>query len=396
MSVKLFSPYQMRGLELSNRIVVGPMCQYASEDGDASDWHLMHLGNFAVSGASLIITEAAAVEPAGRISNRCLGIYSDSNEKKLAGVVDFCKKYGDAKLGIQLAHAGRKGAVTPSWMIRRPLTPEEGWWQPEAPSVYEDGIHSPPVALDREGIERIKAAWVDATRRSERAGFDLVELHFAHGYLVNQFLSPLTNFRTDSYGGSRQKAMQLALEIFDECRAAWPADKPMGVRISAVDWVPGGWNMEDSVALSAELKARGCDYMSLSSGGTSLKQKIVAGPNYQVPFAEQVRREAGIATMALGQITEAAQAEAILQEGKADMVALARGMLYNPRWAWHAAAKLGVHIDYAKRYVNCHPALGPALKFAETPEKADALKALWRISDKASLVGADEAESTGG
>jgi len=358
------------------------MCQYAAQDGSASDWHIMHLGNMAVSGAGLIITEATAVEPEGRISNLCLGIYSDENERALARVVDFCREYGGAKLGIQLSHAGRKGAVTPSWLVRRPLTEEEGWWQPEAPSVVDDGVHSPPVELDQSGIDRIKKAWVDATVRSDRAGFDLIELHFAHGYLVNQFLSPLTNFRTDGYGGSREKTMRLALEIFDECRAVWPQGKPMGVRISAVDWVPGGWEMDDSVALSKELKARGCDYICATSGGSSHKQKIVAGPNYQVPFAERIRTEVGIPTMAVGQISEPEQAEAILQEGKADMVALARGMLYNPRWAWHAASKLGVHLDYPKRYVNCHPALGPELKFADTREKSEALKHLWQTSEQ--------------
>nr|WP_100224195.1 NADH:flavin oxidoreductase/NADH oxidase [Pusillimonas noertemannii] len=387
MQAQLFSPYQMRELVLENRIVVSPMCQYAAENGNASDWHIMHLGSMAVSGAGLIITEAAAVEPEGRISNLCLGIYSDENELALARVIDFCREYGKARLGIQLSHAGRKGAVTPSWEVRRPLTAEEGWWQPEAPSFVDDGVHSPPAVLDLAGINRIKAAWVDATVRSDRAGFDLVELHFAHGYLVNEFLSPLTNFRTDGYGGTREKAMRLALEIFDECRAIWPGHKPMGVRISAVDWVPGGWSLDDSIVLSKELRTRGCDYICASSGGSSHKQKIVAGPSYQVPFAERIRAEASIPTMAVGQISEAEQAEAILQEGKADMVALARGMLYNPRWAWHAASKLGVHLDYAKRYVNCHPALGTELKFADTGEKAEALRRLWRASEKSRLSG---------
>lgn len=393
MQPKLFTPYPLRELTLDNRIVVGPMCMYASHDGNASDWHLMHLGNFSVSGAGLVIAEATAVEPEGRISNRCLGLYSDDNERALAKVVRFCRDHGGAKLGIQLAHAGRKGAATPSWMVRRPLTLEEGWWQPEAPSVIEDGVHSTPKALDLPSIERIKRAWVQATIRADRIGFDLVELHFAHGYLVNQFLSPLTNLRDDAYGGGRDKSMRLALEIFEQCRQAWPRHKPLGVRISAVDWAQGGWSLEDSVALSAKLKQLGCDYICASSGGTSMKQKIVAGPGYQVPFAQRIRAETGIPTMAVGQITEPEQAQAIVSSEAADMVALARGMLYNPRWAWHAAAKLGVHLDYAKRYVNCHPALGPELKFAETKEKADALQGLWRMSKKASLAGASSAST---
>ncbi len=385
---KLFTPYQLRELTLENRIVVGPMCMYASYDGNASDWHLMHLGNFSVSGAGLVIVEATAVEPEGRISNRCLGLYSDDNERALANVVQSCRRYGKAKLGIQLAHAGRKGAVTPSWMVRRPLTAEEGWWQPEAPSVVEDGVHSKPRELDVPSIERIKRAWVESTIRAERVGFDLIELHFAHGYLVNQFLSPLTNHRNDVYGGDKDKSMRLALEIFEQCRQVWPRHKPMGVRISAVDWAEGGWSLEDSVALSAKLKEMGCDYICASSGGTTMKQKVVAGPGYQVPFAERIRAETGIATMAVGQITEPEQAEAIVSSEAADMVALARGMLYNPRWAWHAAAKLGVHLDYAKRYVHCHPSLGPELKFAETKEKADALRGMWRMSKRAELAGA--------
>ncbi|WP_420093132.1 NADH:flavin oxidoreductase/NADH oxidase [Noviherbaspirillum denitrificans] len=387
MKSHLFTPYTMRELTLENRIVVAPMCQYAAENGNASDWHIMHLGNLAVSGAGLVIAEATAVEPQGRISNRCLGLYSDDNERALARVVEFGRRYGKAKLGIQLAHAGRKGAVTPSWMVRRPLTEEEGWWQPDAPSVIEDGVHSLPRELDQAGIDRIKAAWRDATIRADRVGFDLIEFHFAHGYLVNQFLSPLTNLRQDAYGGDRMKRFRLALEIFDECRALWPKHKPMGVRISAVDWVDGGWDLDDSVAIAKELQARGCDYVCATSGGSSMKQKIVHGPGYQVPFAERIRHEGGIPTMAVGQITEAEQAEAILQDGKADLIALARGMLYNPRWAWHAAAKLGVHLDYPKRYVNCHPALGPDLKFAETREKAEALQGLWRISERSKLVG---------
>ena len=379
----LFSPFRMRELELPNRIAFGPMCQYDAIDGVASDWHLMHLGNMAMSGVGLVIAEACAVEPQGRISNLCLGLYSDKCETELKRVVDFCKNYGNAKFGVQLAHAGRKGAVTASFMVRRPLTKEEGWWQPEGPSFIDDGIHSPPAVLDQERIERIKRAWVDSTRRADRIGVDLIELHFAHGYLINQFLSPLTNFRDDEYGGTRERRMRLALEIYDLCRAVWPAHKPMGVRISAVDWVEGGWDIEDSVAFAKELHARGCDYICTSSGGVTMKQKIVSGPGYQVPFAHRVREGSGIATMAIGQITEPKQAEEILASGKADMIGMVRRLTYNPRWPWHAAVELGVHVDYPKRYRSCHPAVGPALKFAESKEQTEALQKLWGLNQQA-------------
>jgi 2,4-dienoyl-CoA reductase-like NADH-dependent reductase (Old Yellow Enzyme family) len=372
---KLFTPIKLRGLDLANRIVVSPMCQYASVDGNASDWHIMHLGGFAVSGMGLVIAEATGVEPEGRISNACLGLYSDDNERAMARVVSFFKTYGGAtKFGVQLAHAGRKGSVTPSFMPRRALTAAEGGWPPPSPSLYDDGIHAPPRVLDEAGILSIRQSWMDSTRRADRIGIDLIELHFAHGYLVNQFLSPLINRRDDRYGGPLANRMRLALEIFDDCRALWPADKPMGVRITATDWVDGGWTLEDSVVLGRELKARGCDYICTTSGGTSLKQKIVSGPCYQVPFAERVRRESDITTMAVGQIWEARQAEQVLQDGKADLIALGRRMLYDPRWAWHAAVELGDFLGYAPRYRSCHPSFGSAPKFAESAEQTKAIE----------------------
>ncbi|HKQ27137.1 MAG TPA: oxidoreductase, partial [Burkholderiales bacterium] len=253
MSSRLFSRYQMRELVLANRIVVPPMCMYAANDGVASDWHTLHYGTLAVSGPGLVILEATGVERPGRISHLCLGIYSDACELALKRLVDACRTFGTAKIGIQLAHAGRKGAVTPSWLPRRALTKDEGWWQPDSPSMIEDKVHSRPHVLEREDIERIKRAWVDATARAERAGFDTIELHFSHGYLVNEFLSPLTNHRSDEYGGSLEKRMRLALEIFELCRARWPEHKPLGARVTALDWVEGGWNMDDSVRLATEL-----------------------------------------------------------------------------------------------------------------------------------------------
>ena len=380
----LFTPFRLRELQLENRVVVAPMCMYAANDGVASDWHLLHYGSLAVSGPGLVILEATAVERIGRISNLCLGIYSDECEKALKHLVDSCKSYGTAKIGIQLAHSGRKGSVPASWMPRRPLTKEEGAWQPEGPSFIEDKVHSPPQVLDRAGIERVKAAWVRGTERAERAGFDLIEMHFSHGYLVNQFLSPLTNLRTDEYGGSRENRMRLALEIFELCRARWPTHKPLGARVTAIDWVEGGWSMDDSVAFARELKARGCDFICMSSGGVSDKQRITSGPGYQVPFAERVRAEAGVPTMAVGQIWEPKLAEEVIGQGKADLVALARKFLDDPRWTWHAAAELGVHLDYPGRYHMCHPALGSALRFPEEKSKADRLAVLAGLSRRAS------------
>jgi 2,4-dienoyl-CoA reductase-like NADH-dependent reductase (Old Yellow Enzyme family) len=377
MGSKLFTPFSLRGLELPNRIVVSPMCQYAAENGTASDWHIMHLGGFAVSGPGLVIAEATGVEPEGRISPMCLGLYSDENEEALARVVKFFRTYGgDTKFGVQLAHAGRKGSVLPSFMVRRAVPIEEGGWVPPSPSDYRDAVHTPPRVLDEAGIRSVRESWKQATIRADRIGVDLIELHFAHGYLVNQFLSPLINSRDDRYGGSRENRMRLALEIFDDCRAVWPADKPIGVRITAVDWVEGGWTIEDSVAIAHELKKRDCDFVCLTSGGVSLKQKITTGPGYQVPFAEQVRRETGITTMAVGQIWEPQQAERILQDDKADLIAIARRMLYDPRWAWHAANELGDFVAYAPRYKSCHPGMGTALKFPESQEQTKALESM--------------------
>jgi 2,4-dienoyl-CoA reductase-like NADH-dependent reductase (Old Yellow Enzyme family) len=365
----LFEPFTMRGLTLENRIVLSPMCQYAAENGCASDWHMMHLGSFAVSNVGLIITEATGVEPRGRISPWCLGLYTDEQQEALARVIAFCRQYGSARFGVQLAHAGRKSSVLPSFMIRRAVTPEEGGWVPISPSYYEDAIHPHPAVMDLETIEEVKASWGDATRRAAEIGVDLLELHFAHGYLVNEFLSPLVNTRADAYGGSLENRMRFGLEVFETCRRAFPADRPIGVRISAVDWVEGGWGIEDSIAFCRELKQRGCDYICASSGGVTLAQKIEAGPGYQVPFAAAVRQGAGIATMAVGQIKETARAELILGEGKADLIALGRGLLANPRWAWTAAQELGVFLKYPPRYRVCHPRMGPELNFTDTAEK---------------------------
>ena len=356
----LFSPLHLREVELPNRIVLSPMCQYAAIDGCATDWHVMHLGRYACANVGLVLTEATAIAPRGRISPQCLGLYSDESEEALARVIRFCRDYGQAKFGVQLSHAGRKSSVPPSFLSRQALSVEQGGWVPLSPSHYEDGVHPVPQVMSAADIDDVVAQFVAATRRAARLGVDVIELHFAHGYLVNEFLSPLINQRQDDWGGARTNRMRLALRIFTECRAAFPADRPMGVRVSAVDWVEGGWTIEDSCALAKELSALGCDYICASSGGVSMAQQISPGPGYQIAFASAIRRESGIATIAVGQITDAHQAEAILQNNDADLVALARGFLRDPHWVWHAAEALDQSLDYAPRFKSVQPKKGPA------------------------------------
>lgn len=360
MSVPLFSPYEMRGLSLPNRIVVSPMCQYASTHGSANDWHLMHLGQFAMGAAGLVITEATHVSPVGRISHKCLGLYSDENEATLKRVIDFCKTHGVAAMGIQLAHAGRKGSTHPPGAGGKPLGPGEDPWETVAPSAlpYADGWHT-PKALDRDGLAEIKQQFVDATERALRIGFDLIEFHAGHGYLLHQFLSPISNRRDDEYGGSTENRMRFPLECFAAVRAAWPDDKPLGVRVSATDWVEGGWTPEETVLFARELKKLGCDFVDLTTSGLDPRQQIPIGPGYQVPFAAKVKAEAEIPTMAVGMITEPQQANEIIANGEADFVMLARGMMWNPRWAWHAAEALGADTPYAPQYARCHPSRWP-------------------------------------
>jgi 2,4-dienoyl-CoA reductase-like NADH-dependent reductase (Old Yellow Enzyme family) len=379
---KLFSPFTMRGLTLDNRVVLSPMCQYAAKDGNAGEWHATHLGTYALSNLGLVITEATGVEPEGRISPWCLGLYSDANQQGLARIIKFFREYSDSRFGVQLAHAGRKSSVLPSFMIRKSVPVEEGGWIPICPSYYEDTIHPHPQVMDRALIERTQTAWGDSARRAGEIGVDLLELHFGHGYLIHQFLTPLINKRQDEYGGLRENRMRFGLEVFDICRRAFPQDRPIGVRISATDWVPGGWAVEDSVAFSRELKKRGCDYVVLTSGGAVLAQKIEAGPLYQVPFAQAVRGGAEITTMAVGQITEPAQAEQILQDEKADLIALGRGLLANPRWVWRAGTELGQFLKYPPRYRVCHPRMGRDLNFTDTVEKRQKLTEMFAEEEK--------------
>ena len=358
MTSKLFEPIALSGVALPNRIVLSPMCQYSANEGTVGDWHVMHLGQFAVSGVGLVFVEATGVAPEGRITPGCVGLYSDENEAALARVVRFCRDYGSAKLGIQLAHAGRKASTDLPWRGGKPLSTGDGGWPTVSASAEAYGPGwSEPAALDRDGMTRVRDAFVQATERALRLDVDLVEIHSAHGYLLHQFLSPLGNRRNDAYGGDLESRLRFPLEVFEAVRAAWPRERALGVRISATDWVPGGWDLDDSVAYAKALKARGCDFIDVSSGGMSPAQEIDAGPGYQVGFASEVKRQSGLPTIAVGQITTARQAETIVRSGQADLVALGRAMLFDPHWPWHAAEELRAQAAYPAQYQRSHPSL---------------------------------------
>ena len=349
MTDQLFTPVELGGVTLPNRIVVSPMCQYAAVDGSAQPWHQVHYGMLAMSGAGLLCLEATHVEREGRITQGCLGLYSDENEAALKPVVEWVRGWmPQVKLGIQLAHAGRKASAQRPWKGGGPLTqadaPDLPWTTFSASSLPYDPAakwHT-PVALDAAGLRRVKQSFVTAVERSARLGFDLVEMHGAHGYLLHQFLSPLSNTRSDEYGGTMEKRRRFPLEVFEACRKAWPRDKAMGIRLSATDWVEGGLTIEDTIETARQMKALGCDFVDASSGGNSPAQKITVVPGYHVPFAARIRREAGIKTWAVGVITEPQQAEHIIASGEADCTAHARSFLVDPRWAWNAARALGV------------------------------------------------------
>jgi len=373
MTSRLFSPFTLRGLHLPNRIVVSPMGQYsADEDGSAGQWHLMHLGHLSLSGAGLLISEATAVQPHGRISTHDLGLWSDGNAQALEPIFAFCRKHGGAKLGMQLYHAGRKGSVTVAWEGQRPVPLDQGGWPIYSASAIAYPGRAVPRELDAAGIGATVKAFVDAAKRADAIGVDLIELHGAHGYLIHGFLSPLSNHRTDAFGGTRDGRMRFALEVFDAVREVWPERKPLGMRISATDWAEGGWTLDDSIELAHKLRQRGCDFITASSGGATPEQKIAIGPGYQVHLADRIRREAGIPTMAVGLITEPAQAESILAADQADLVALARGMLFNPRWPWHAAVQLKAQVFYPRQYDRSHPDMrgGDFLKPVREPNQS--------------------------
>jgi NADPH2 dehydrogenase len=355
--VNLFDPIRLRGLALANRIVVSPMCQYSARDGCASDWHLVHWGQLLMSGAGLFTIEATAVTADGRITPGCLGLYDDASEhaltRLLARVRAVCPP---VPVAMQLAHAGRKASSRVPWEGGQLLTADEGGWQPVAPSSIPHAAHEPPpAALDRGGLARIREAFVASARRAERAGIDSLELHMAHGYLLHEFLSPIANGRDDAYGGSLEARARFPLEVFDAVRAVWPHDRPLGARLSCTDWVDGGLDLPQTIEIARMLKARGCDFIDASSGGVSPAQKIPLAPGYQVAFAREIRRATGVPTMAVGLITTPAQAQEIVAAGDADLVAMARAFLWNPRWAWHAAAALGTAIAPPPQYSRAAP-----------------------------------------
>jgi 2,4-dienoyl-CoA reductase-like NADH-dependent reductase (Old Yellow Enzyme family) len=350
MSSQLFSSLQIKNITFKNRITISPMCQYSAQDGFANDWHLVHLGSRATGGAGLIIQEATAVSPEGRISSGDLGLWSDDHIKKLQSITKFISNQ-DSVPGIQLAHAGRKASVSSPWYGNKKLQQNKGGWETFAPSAigYTD-TEQPPTSLDLVGIQKVISDFKTATKRAKIAGYKVLEIHAAHGYLLHQFLSPLSNFRKDEYGGSFENRIRLLLEVLKAVQTEWSRELPLMVRISATDWADGGWNSEESVQLSKILKEKGVDVIDVSSGGLVPHQQIPLGPNYQVHFAEKIKKETGLLTGAVGLITTSQQAEAIISSGKADFVLFARESLRNPNLGLDFAQELGVDLQWPKQY----------------------------------------------
>ncbi|HEY1983464.1 MAG TPA: NADH:flavin oxidoreductase/NADH oxidase [Xanthobacteraceae bacterium] len=360
---KLFNSFQVGSLTLSNRIVIAPMCQYSAVDGSMTDWHLIHLGHLALSGAGLLTIEATAVVPEGRITYADVGLWSDENEAAIARTLESICRYSDIPVAIQLSHAGRKASTEVPWKGGAQLPPSGlNGWQTVAPSPipFAPGQNA-PITLDRESLKRVRDAFVAAAKRAQRIGLEAVQLHGAHGYLLHQFLSPLSNHRDDEYGGSLEGRMRFPLEVFEAVRAALPSKFPVTMRASGTDWAPGGWDLEQTIAFARELEARGCNGMHISSGGLTPTQKIPVGPSYQVPLARGVKAAVHMPVIAVGLITDYEQAEAIISTGDADLVALARGMLYDPRWPWHAAAHFDARVKAPPQYLRCQPHQHPHL-----------------------------------
>lgn len=360
MTSRLFSPLRLRDLELANRIMVSPMCQYHAVDGCMTDWHLAHLGSLALSGAGLLMIEGTGVRADGRISPVDVGLYSDDNEAAMARVLGVLRAVSTVPVGLQLAHAGRKAATRPPWEGRGPVPEGEGGWPVIAPSAlaYTEGWHR-PRAMSRQDMDEVRDAFVAAVRRADRLGLDHVELHFAHGYLMSTFLSPLSNRRDDDYGGSLDNRMRFPLEVAEAVRGAWPAQRPLAVRINGSDFVDGGWTADDAAAFAVALGARGVDLVTVSGGGVDPAQQVDPEPGYQLPFARRVRAASGLATASVGMILTPAQAEAAVAGEEVDMVVLARGMLFDPRWPYHAAHVLGADLAYPRQYERASPAKWP-------------------------------------
>ena len=366
MSNTLFTPIDIAGAAFANRIVVSPMCQYSAVDGCATDWHLAHLGMLCGSGAALVVVEATHVERYGRITHGCMGLYSDDCEAALARVVAFCRRSGTAKLGIQLAHAGRKASAQRPWQGGGPLGPDEDPWPTIAPSALPFGPGWPePSAMTDHDIEKVHADFTAAAARAVRIGFDAIELHMAHGYLAHSFMSPLSNRRTDRYGGPAENRMRFARELVEAVRRVVPRHIALGARITGSDWLDGGLGPADAVFCTKVLKEAGLDYVDVSSGGISAEARNPATPGYNVLIAEKIRRETGIVTRAVGLIVTPRQAEAMVAEGKVDMVALARAMLDDPHWGWHAARELGRTIKRPNQYQRSAPEFWPGVAMHE-------------------------------
>ncbi|MEG3175158.1 NADH:flavin oxidoreductase/NADH oxidase [Sphingomonas sp. RB3P16] len=353
----LFQPITVGGLPLANRIVIAPMCQYSAVDGCMTDWHLIHLGGLALSGAALLTIEASAVTPEGRITYGDVGLYDDASEAAMARVIESIRRHSDMPIAIQLSHAGRKASTEVPWLGGQQIAPTApNGWPTVAPSALGfAATDAAPRALDSDDLAALVEAFAAAAARAARLGIDAVQIHAAHGYLLHQFLSPLSNQRDDRYGGSLDNRMRFPLEVFDAVRAAFPADKPVTMRVSGTDWVEGGWTIDQTVAFAQALEPRGCAAIHVSSGGLDPRQAIPVGPSYQVPLARAVKQATTMPVVAVGLITEPDQAEAIVGTGDADMIALARGILYDPHWPWHAAAALGAQVVAPNQYLRSQP-----------------------------------------
>lgn len=354
---RLFEPLNIGGLELSNRIVIAPMCQYSAEDGAMTDWHTIHLGQLALSGAGLLTIEATAVLPEGRISYGDVGLWDDATERALGDVLASVRRHSDIPIAIQLGHAGRKASTDVPWDGGKQIAPgaANGWQTVSASDLPFEAGENPPVALDKAGLANIRDAFAASAVRAARLGIDAVQIHGAHGYLLHQFLSPISNRREDEYGGSLENRLRFPLEVFDAVRAAFPAEKPVTIRVSGTDWIEGGWDIAQTVAFAQALEARGVSAVHVSSGGLDPRQQIPVGPNYQVPLAREVKQAVSVPVIAVGLITDFDQAEAIIGTGDADAIALARTILYDPRWPWHAAAHLGARVKAAPQYLRSQP-----------------------------------------
>ena len=371
MSSPLFTPLSLRDLTLPNRVVISPMCQYSAEEGSANDWHLLHLGSLSLSGAGLLMIEATAVAPEGRITHGCLGLYSDANEAALARVVAACRRFGNTPLGLQIAHAGRKASATRPWEGVRALTSAEGAWPTLAPSAVPlDEGWPVPRAMSEAEIEGLIGAFVAAARRAARLGLDVLELHCAHGYLLHEFLSPIANRRDDQWGGSLENRFRLPLSVARAVREVWPSGRPLGARITGTDWLAGGSTVEEAVVFARRLGEAGCDYVCVSSGGIVPKAPIPVAPGYQLELAQRVRRESAMKTRAVGLLAAPRQVESVIASGQADMVAMARAFLDDPRWPWHAAEALGANAAYPPQYARSRRDLWPGAQLVRRDRDA--------------------------